>query len=91
MLDLGLRTVVILFPRNKQNYLINEYKTEYDEFQKQFYRNRGLVTRFASGLRQYYVEGRRLNNEFDLLWCRLMANHMLIRTWLQNTYTAGYQ
>jgi hypothetical protein len=52
---------------------------EFDTFEKDFFSRRKLVTKFFSGLRQYFKNGTNLNSELDALWEeKIMYAHILI-------------
>ena len=52
---------------------------EFDNFEKDFFSRRTLVTKFLSGLRQYFKNGENLNLELDALWEeKIMYAHILI-------------
>lgn len=52
---------------------------EFDNFEKDFFSRRILVTKFFSGLRQYFKNGENLNSKLDALWEeKIMYAHILI-------------
>lgn len=52
---------------------------EFDNFEKDFFSRRTLVTKFLSGLRQYFKNGENLNSKLDALWEeKIMYAHILI-------------
>lgn len=61
-----------------QEGLSESFKKDFKEFENEFFTKRVLVTKFLSGLRQYYKNGKKLNDEFNLIWNKLMATHILI-------------
>lgn len=59
----------------------NKFAIENDfiDFEKEFFNRRILITKFSSGLRQYYKDGDSINKEFDKLWeTKIMYSHVLI-------------
>jgi hypothetical protein len=58
-----------------------EVLEEFDKFEKEFFERRISITKFLSGLRQYYEDGDILNTELDTIWEKgIMYCHLLMHT-----------
>ena len=54
-------------------------ESEFRQFEVVFLNKRGSITKFLSGVRQYYKDGESLNKELDYIWNEIMALHILVR------------
>jgi hypothetical protein len=55
------------------------FDSEFKKFQEEFFRKRSKVTKFTSGVRQYYQDGKNLYRELDKLWGKIMLSHILLQ------------
>jgi len=55
------------------------FDSELSKFEEAFFNKRGSVTKFLSGVRQYYINGDELNKKMDYLWNEIMTLHILVR------------
>lgn len=62
-----------------------EVLKEFDNFQKEFFERRIFITKFLSGLRQYYKDGDSLNNRLNTIWEKgIMYCHLLMHTMIKS-------
>jgi NADH:ubiquinone oxidoreductase subunit 5 (subunit L)/multisubunit Na+/H+ antiporter MnhA subunit len=52
--------------------------SEFMKFEEEFFSKRASITKFTSGVRQYYQNGRDLSSKLDDLWNRIMILHILL-------------
>jgi hypothetical protein len=60
--------------KNNQEFLDSEFK----KFEQQFLSKRTSVTKFTSGVRQYYQNGKDLYKQLEALWNKIMISHILL-------------
>lgn len=64
---------------NRSEKLNNDFTNlEFLKFEKEFFNKRASITKFTSGVRQYYQNGRDLSKKLDDLWNRIMILHILL-------------
>jgi len=64
---------------NRSEKLNNDFTNlEFLKFEKEFFNKRASITKFTSGVRQYYQNGRDLSSKLDDLWNRIMILHILL-------------
>jgi hypothetical protein len=62
-----------------------EILEEFDKFEKEFFERRIFITKFLSGLRQYYKDGDSMNKKLNTIWEKgVMYCHLLIHAMVKS-------
>jgi len=74
----GVQNQTFLFSNRSEKTNKDFTNSEFMKFEEEFFSKRASITKFTSGVRQYYQNGRDLSSKLDDLWNRIMILHILL-------------
>jgi hypothetical protein len=75
----SVQNQTFLFSNRKEGNIMEYTESEFKKFQEEFFSKRASITKFTSGVRQYYQNGDKLYEELvDKLWDKIMILHILL-------------